>query len=110
MRVFLEVSEILSSPLGSLVYHLLLLLAIEAVLGMAWEEWRRTRRAPAQRLLIGFGGLLLVRLAYVVAALLAMAGWADRITLLPPLERFADTASLALLAIAWPFMLLAALP
>ena len=98
MRVFLEVSEILSSPLGSLVYHLLLLLAIEAVLGMAWEEWRRTRRAPAQRLLIGFGGLVLVRLAYVVAALVAMAGWVDRIALLPPLERFADTASLALLA------------
>jgi|GEM_PF-917715 len=98
MWAFFEVSEILGSPLGSLVYHLLLLLAIEAVLGMAWDEWRRARRGPAQRLLIGFGGMALVRLGYIVAALLAMAGWADRTTLLPPLERFADTASLALLA------------
>ena len=93
-----EVSRILGSPLGSLVYHLLLLLAIEAVLGMAWEEWRRTRRAPAQRLLLGFGGLLLVRLGYVIAALVATTDQVDRAALLPPLERFADTASLALLA------------
>ena len=93
-----EVSRILGSPLGSLVYHLLLLLAVEAVLGMAWEEWRRTRRAPAQRLLLGFGGLLLVRLGYVIAALVATTDQVDRAALLPPLERFADTASLALLA------------
>jgi two-component system sensor histidine kinase VicK len=98
MWAFFEVSKILGSPLGSLVYHLLLLLAIEAVLGMAWDEWRRARRGPAQRLLIGFGGMALVRLGYIVAALLAMAGLADRTTLLPPLERFADTASLAFLA------------
>lgn len=98
MWVFVEVSKILSSPLGSLVYHLLLLLIIEAALGMAWEEWRRTRRGPAQRLLIGFGGLGLVRVAYLVAALLAMAGWVNRTVLLPPFERFADTASLTLLA------------
>jgi len=101
MWALFEVSKILGSPLGSLVYHLLLLLAIEAVLGMAWEEWRRARRpngGPAQRLLIGFGGLALVRLGYVMAALLAMAGLADPTTLLPPLERFVDTASLALLA------------
>ncbi|MBN1136768.1 MAG: GAF domain-containing protein [Anaerolineae bacterium] len=98
MWALFEVSKILSSPLGSLVYHLLLLLTIEAVLGMAWEEWRRTRRGLAQRLFISFGGMVLVRLGYVVAALLAMAGWADRTMLLPPLERFADTASLALIA------------
>ncbi len=98
MWAFFEVSKILSSPLGSLVYHLLLLLIIEAALGMAWEEWRRTRRGLAQRLLIGFGGLGLVRLVYLIAAVLAMTGWVDRTFLLPPFERFADTASLALLA------------
>jgi signal transduction histidine kinase/GAF domain-containing protein len=98
MWVLTEASRILSTPLGSLVYHLVLLLAIEAALGMAWEEWRRTRRMQAQRLLFAAGGLALVRLVYVIAALIAMAGWVDRTILLPPLERFADTASLALLA------------
>jgi len=102
MSALFEVSRILSSPLGSLVYHLLLLLAIQAILGMALEEWRRTRRGPAQRLLVGFAGLTLLRLVYVVAALLAKGGWFDRTAVLPPLERFADTASLALLVWALP--------
>jgi signal transduction histidine kinase len=95
MDIFSEVSKIVSSPLGSLVYHLLLLLAVEATLAMAWGEWQRARREQAQRLFFAMGGLFLVRVPYFVAALLAPA-W------LPLLERFADTASIGLLG--WAFM------
>ncbi len=103
MWILQEASQILGTPLGGLVYHLLLLGAVEAGLGMAWGEWQRVRRGQARRLLIAIVGLVVVRVPYVVAALASTAGWADEpLVLLPPLERFADTASIALLG--WAFM------
>ena len=95
MGVLSEASKIIGSPLGSLVYHLLLLLAAEAALAMAWGEWQRSRRKQAQRLFFAVSGLILVRVPYLVSAMLAPA-W------LPLLERFADTASICLLG--WAFM------
>jgi signal transduction histidine kinase len=102
MWILSEVSKILSTSLGSLVYHLLLLLAVEAALAMAWGEWRRARNEQANRLCLAMGGLILMRVPYIVAALSASAGWINGTALLPPLERFADTASIGLLA--WAFM------
>ena len=97
MSVLSEVSNILSSSLGSLVYHLLLLLAVQAALGITLGERRRGRREQAQRLLLAMIGLTAVRLVYVGAAFVASSGWVRPEALLPPLERFADTASIALL-------------
>jgi signal transduction histidine kinase len=103
MGVLTEASKIISSPIGGLVYHLLLLLAVQAALAMALGEWRRARREQARRLLLAMGGLILVRLPYILAAIAAAVGWVDdRVALLPPLERFADTASIGLLG--WAFM------
>jgi two-component system phosphate regulon sensor histidine kinase PhoR len=102
MGVLTEASKIISSPIGGLLYHLLLLLAVEAALAMAWGEWRRARREQAKRLLLAMVGLILVRVPYVAAAFVAWTGWVDQVALLPPLERFADTASIGLLG--WAFM------
>lgn len=102
MWVLSEISKILGTSLGGLVYHLLLLLAVEAALAMAWGEWRRARNEQAKRLCLAMGGLILMRVPYIVAALAASAGWLSGAALLPPLERFADTASIGLLA--WAFM------
>lgn len=102
MWVLSKAGDILSSPLGSLVYHLLLFLAVQAALSMAWGEWRRARHEQARRLLLAMVGLLVVRASYIVAALLALAGWAQSWVLLPPVERFADTASIVFLG--WAFM------
>ncbi len=102
MWILSGVGEILSSSLGSLVYHLLLLLAVQAALGMAWGEWRRARHEQARRLLLAMAGLTGVRLSYVVSALPVLAGWVQPSLLLPPVERFADTASI--LFLGWAFM------
>ena len=101
MWILTEISNILASPLGSLVYHLILLLTVEAALGMAWGEWRRTRREQAQRLLFAMGGLIIVRVVHLVAGVIVALGWAEGWILLPSLERFADTASICLLG--WAF-------
>jgi signal transduction histidine kinase len=102
MSILTAANEIFGSGLGNIVYYLLLLLAIEAALGIAWGEKQRAQRDQIERLVLALGGLTLVRLAYIVVALLASAGWASSAGLLPPLERFADVASIALLG--WAFM------
>lgn len=102
MSALPNVGEIVSTSLGNLVYHLLLLLAIEAGLAMAWGEWRRDPRERTQRLLFAFVGITLVRACYVVAALVVRAGWLSPDVLLPPLERCVDTASVGFLG--WAFM------
>lgn len=102
MPVLVEASEILSTSLGSAVYHLLLLWAVVSSVGMAWGERRRAHHEQTQRLLLGMAGLALMRAVYVGAALVAAGGWADAVVLLPPLERFVDAASIGVLA--WAFM------
>jgi len=102
MSVLSEVGKILSSPQGSLIYHLLLLWAVAAGVGMAWGEWRRAWRERARRLLLALVGLALARVVYALAPLAASVGWMTQLALLPPLERFADVVSIGLLA--WAFM------
>lgn len=102
MPVLAEASNILSTALGSVVYHLLLLWAVVSSLGMAWGERQRARHEQTQRLLFGIGGLALIRGIYVGAAFVAAGGWISQVVLLPPVERFVDAASVALLA--WAFI------
>jgi signal transduction histidine kinase len=102
MALLSSIGEILSTREGSLVYYLLVLWAVLACLGMAWGEWQRTRNERVQRLLIAMGGMVLVRAVYAVGALIASVGWVEGVFVLPPLERFVDTASISFLA--WGFM------
>jgi signal transduction histidine kinase len=102
MPVLAEASEILSTSIGSIVYHLLLFWAVGLSLAMAWGERRRARHEQTQRLFVGMAGLALMRGIYVVAAFVVAGGWVDQVLLLPPLERFVDAASVGLLA--WAFV------
>ncbi len=97
-----RIGELVGSPVWGIVYHFLLLLAVEAALAMAWGEWRRSLRDQAQRLLMALAGLSLLRLFYLLAMPLAANWWTDAVIVLPPLERFVDTASIALLG--WAFV------
>jgi two-component system phosphate regulon sensor histidine kinase PhoR len=93
MPILLGASKILSSPQGSLIYHLLVSWAVVAGLGIALGEWRRAQQEHVYRL----GGLVLGRAIYALGAI-AASNWIDPVVLLPPLERGIDTASIALLA------------
>lgn len=94
--------QVFDTVLASLVYYLLLLLFVEAVLGMVWGEWRQTQHDQAQRLVFAASGLVLARILYLVAVLVASAGWVESWVLLPPFERYIDAASIGLLG--WAFM------
>lgn len=97
MSLLVKVSQMLSSPLGSFAYYLLLFLALEAALGLALGERQSGRSVQIRRFLFVLSGLALLRLVYAVVAALTAMGRASPVAWLPPTERLIDTASLCLL-------------
>lgn len=101
---------LLSTRSGSLIYHLIVLLVIEAGLAIAWGQWRRgkdvwpyatgTIRARAQ--VIALGGMIGLRGLLVIAAIIAGRSLETAVIWIPPLERAIDVISLGLLA--WAFV------
>ena len=99
--------NLLSEAPADLVYYLIVLFAIEAILGLAVVRGRRSGWSRPLRLMALAGGVLLVgRIVLIVISLLALqnplsdALWATAI--LPPLERYIDLISLIFLA--WAFV------
>ncbi len=58
--------NLLSTGPGAVVYHLIVLLALEAMAGIALIEWRRTHDPDQRRILRVFGGLLAMRVLLLV--------------------------------------------
>ena len=98
MAISEQASAILSSQVAATAYHFLLLLAVGTGLWMTWGEWRRVSGEHAQRWLVSTGGIVAVRLVFVLAALASSLGWIESAVVLPPLERFADLVTVGFLA------------
>lgn len=95
--------ELITTPRGSLVYHLVTLFAIQVILLVAFGHWLRNRRDPeAERMLMAGVGLVVTRALPMLVAVLNLAGQVDPNIILPPLERFLNLA--ALLLVAWAFL------
>jgi signal transduction histidine kinase len=112
MSVLEQIIELLSQTPGNLVYHLVVLLAMQATLGIAAWQWRRDlrrrrdsrrdwRHTPAdsfaQRLTLAAAGMILGRIAVMVAALYTSGSQVMVTAILPPLEHFADALIVILL-------------
>lgn len=98
-----DIIELITTPNGSLVYHLVTLFAIYLILGIAFGHWNRHRRDPAAtRLLVTGIGLALARMVLMLVAVLDLVGLVSPNLLLPPLERFFDLVTLLLAA--WAFL------
>ena len=98
--------ELLSRPPGDLVYYLIVLFAIEAMLGLAVVRARRSGWTRQLRLILLTSiGILIGWAALAIIALLSLQGVRPDVLLagaiLPPLERYVDLISLALLALAF---------
>lgn len=90
----------LSVPPGDLVYHLVVLFAIEAMLAMTW---RHRGDGLARRWAIASVGLTAGRLLLILAAALAALKIIPTpVAITPPLERCVEIVSLGLLA--WAFL------
>ncbi len=98
--------ELLIHPPGDLVYYLIILFAIEAMLGLAVVRARRSGWTRQLRLILFASSVMLIgRAVLMVIALLALQGARPDVLLadaiLPPLERYVDLLSLTFLALAF---------
>ena len=87
--------DLLSTGPGSSVYHFLILLALEAAVGIAFTEYRHTRNPDQRRLLWSFAVLVLLRVPLLIGGALGDA-------LLAPLLYALEVISLTL--VAWAFL------
>jgi len=95
--------ELLTRTPGDLVYFLIVLFAIEAMLGLAVVRARQTGWTRHLRLIALAAGVMLIgRIALIAVGLLAVQNQALYATaLVPPLERYVDLISLTFLALAF---------
>ncbi|RLC91299.1 MAG: hypothetical protein DRI79_03220 [Chloroflexi bacterium] len=87
--------NLLSVSPGTFVYHTLILLALEAMVGIALIEWRHTRNPDYRRILWAFAGLLALRIPLLLGEPLGPA-------IVAPLISGMEVASLVLLG--WAFL------
>jgi len=87
--------NLLSTGPGTFVYHLLALLILEAMAGIALIGWRHTRNPDHHRILCAFGGLLALRTPLLLSEPLGPA-------IIAPLTSGMEVASLILLG--WAFL------
>ncbi len=100
--MFDQILDLVGQPPGSLVYHFVILFAVEAALAMGIGQLMRERDKSTARVTIAIGGIFLARALVLIASLLAWQGYLPTNVLLPPIERAADT--ITLLALAWAFV------
>src|SRR5512139_2179304 len=106
LDVINQAIELLSRPPGDLVYYLIILFAIEAMLGLAVVRARRAGWTRHLRLILLAAIVMLIgRVVLVIIALLSVQGIRPDVLLaeaiLPPLERYVDLISLTFLALAF---------
>jgi signal transduction histidine kinase/GAF domain-containing protein len=103
MALLQDFVELITAPPGDLVYHLVILFAIQLTLGVAFGHWNRHRRdATAIRLLVTGVSFAFARTLLMLIAALDRIGVLSANIVLPPLERFLDLATLLLAT--WAFL------
>ncbi len=104
-----DVLKLLGTQPGSLIYHLIILLLLEAGLVIAWGQWRRSRDTwpytvtiQARTQTMALGAMIGLRVLLLIAALVAGDSPESMPAWIPPSERAIDVVSLGLLA--WAFV------
>jgi signal transduction histidine kinase len=105
MEFYRQTVALISEPPGSLVYHLVLLFALEAAAAIALRSAWQERSWASLRVLLAAGGaasLAVVTLAATLLSILNVLNQPNSLIVLPPLARVAST-----LLILWMLWLLA---
>ncbi|MBN1312843.1 MAG: GAF domain-containing protein [Anaerolineae bacterium] len=100
--MFDQILDLVGQPPGSLIYHFIILFAIEASLAISFGQWMRERTQGTARLTIAILTLFLARTLVLIASLLIWLGYLPSNVLLPPIERAVDT--ITILALIWAFV------
>ncbi len=103
LTVYQTVAAILTSPAGSLTYHLILAFSIVWALQSSLNIWRVERYPSARRMAIGLGLLLASRVILFAAGVLVGTGQLLDPVLLPSLDRAIGAIDMILIVWLWAF-------
>jgi signal transduction histidine kinase len=92
-----QLFQLLSQSPGSIAYHIITLLAIQATLGLAlWQRRQKPGDDFARRLVWASAGILVARLTIIFLVLL-VGEPVDAVKILPPIERAGDAVTVVLI-------------
>ncbi len=100
-----QLIQLLTEAPGSIVYHMVTLLSIQAALGLALWQWRHNTAQKLtdplpKRMVWAMSGILFARLV-VIFAIFFISDQQTAVRILPPLEQAIDAVSIAI--IVWVF-------
>ncbi len=98
-----QIFSILTTPPGSLAYHLVLAFSVAGALQIVVTAWRREGLPQARRWLVGLGLLLIFQLVQFGLAALAWQETFPVQAVLPPVDRGIGLLSLLLVVWLWSF-------
>ena len=98
-----QVSSFLTTPEGSLIYHLILVFSVGSALQSAYVHWRSSEFPQARRTLLGLSMLLAAQLLLFVVSALGTLGLLNLQLFLPPLDRAVTLFSLVWIIWLWAF-------
>ncbi|RPJ52256.1 MAG: hypothetical protein EHM21_00655, partial [Chloroflexi bacterium] len=101
--LFPQILELLTSPQGSLIYHLILAFSILATLQAAWIVRQTNQIRHIGRLVFGLGMLLLGQVVLFISSGLAWQQLMNANLVIPPLDRAVILFSLIWLVWLWNF-------
>src|SRR5215211_2585889 len=104
MGAFLnQIFSLLTQPLGSLIYHLILVFSIAGALQSAFVHWRSSEFPQARRTMFGLGMLLAAQIGLFLVSGIGIQGLINLPRFLPPLDRAVTLFSLVWLIWLWAF-------
>jgi signal transduction histidine kinase len=98
-----QVSSFLTTPEGSLIYHLVLVFSIGSALQSAYVHWRSSEFPQASRTMFGLIMLMAAQLAVFTVSVLGLLGLINLQLILPPLDRAITVFSLVWMIWLWAF-------
>ena len=98
-----QVSAFLTTPEGSLIYHLILVFSIGSALQSAYVHWRSSEFPQAQRTMFGLIMLLAAQLLLFAVSILGAIGFLNLQLFLPPLDRAVTLFSIVWIIWLWAF-------
>lgn len=98
-----QIFSFLTTPEGSLIYHLILVFSIGSALQSAYMHWRSSEFPQARRTMFGLGMLLAAQIALFVVSALGTQGLINLPLFLPPLDRAISLFSIVWMIWLWAF-------
>jgi signal transduction histidine kinase len=98
-----QVSSFLTTPEGSLIYHLILVFSIGSALQSAYVHWRSSEFPQASRTMFGLIMLMAAQLLVFIVSILGLLEFLNLQVILPPLDRAVTAFSLVWMIWLWAF-------